>query len=234
MDFFHGQEALTIIQWILRAIVSYFFLLFAAKIMGQRAISQLRLLDFLIALIIGNILAHPLSDEQLGLKGPLITTAVLVLLYIFCVFLSLKWGKLRSFFENSPFPLIENGQIVYKSLAKARISIDFLLSELRKEKIEDIQKVALALWEPDGTISFFLNPQYEAVTPADLELVTKTFSFPRTIIKEGKIDFSELTRIGKDEEWLKNRIKTAYSEDVYDILLATIDNNDTVKIFLYK
>lgn len=155
MDFFHGQEALTIIQWILRAIVSYFFLLFAAKIMGQRAISQLRLLDFLIALIIGNILAHPLSDEQLGLKGPLITTAVLVLLYIFCVFLSLKWGKLRSFFENSPFPLIENGQIVYKSLAKARISIDFLLSELRKEKIEDIQKVALALWEPDGTISFF-------------------------------------------------------------------------------
>ncbi|MET3319236.1 UNVERIFIED_ORG: uncharacterized membrane protein YcaP (DUF421 family) [Peribacillus simplex] len=234
MDFFHGQEALTIIQWILRAIVSYFFLLFAAKIMGQRAISQLRLLDFLIALIIGNILAHPLSDEQLGLKGPLITTAVLVLLYIFCVFLSLKWGKLRCFFENSPFPLIENGQIVYKSLAKARISIDFLLSELRKEKIEDIQKVALALWEPDGTISFFLNPQYEAVTPADLELVTKTFSFPRTIIKEGKIDFSELTRIGKDEEWLKNRIKTTYSEDVYDILLATIDNNDTVKIFLYK
>lgn len=80
----------------------------------------------------------------------------------------------------------------------------------------------------------FLNPQYEAVTPADLELVTKTFSFPRTIVKEGKIDINELTRIGKDEEWLKNRIKTAYSEDVYDILLATIDNNDTVKIFLYK
>ncbi|MFD6440996.1 DUF421 domain-containing protein [Peribacillus sp. NPDC060186] len=234
MDFFHGQETLTTIQWILRAVVSYFFLLFIAKIMGQRAISQLRLLDFLIALIIGNILAHPLSDEQLGLKGSMLTTAVLVLLYIFCVFSSLKWEKLRSFFENSPFPLIENGQIVYKSLAKARISIDFLLSELRKEKIEDIQKVALALWEPDGTISLFLNPQYEAVTPADLELVTTPFSFPRTIIKEGKIIFNELTRIGKDEEWLKNRIKTAYSEDVYDILLATIDNNDTVKIFLYK
>src|SRR3954452_9933370 len=172
MDFFNGQETLTIIQWILRAIVSFFFLLFAVKLMGKRAISQLKLLDFIMSLVIGNILAHPLSDEQLGLKGSMITTAVLIILYIISVFSSLKWRKFRNFFESSPFPLIENGQIVYKSLARARISIDFLLSELRKEKIEDIQKVSLALWEPDGTISLFLNPQYQAVTPADMQLAT--------------------------------------------------------------
>ena len=202
--------------------------------MGQRAISQLRLLDFLIALIIGNILAHPLSDEQLGLKGPLITTAVLVLLYIINVFSSLKWGKLRSSFDHSPFPLIENGQIVYKSLARARISIDFLLSELRKEKIVDIEKVSLALWEPDGTISLFLDPQYKALTPADIHIATKAFTLPKTIIKEGKIDFKELNQDGKDEVWLKKSLKMTYNADVNDILLATIDNNDNIKVFFYK
>ncbi|GMB08353.1 hypothetical protein B1no1_10630 [Thermolongibacillus altinsuensis] len=155
MDFFHGQESLTAIQWILRAIVAFFFLLFAAKIMGQRSISQLRLLDFMMALLLGNIIAHPLSDEQLGLKGSMTTMAVLVSLYTVGVFLSLKWGKFRNWLEPSPFPIIKSGQIVYKNLAKARVSIDFLLSELRKEKIEDVQKIALALWEPDGTISFF-------------------------------------------------------------------------------
>ena len=82
MDFFHGQKSLTTIQWVLRAIISYFFLLFAAKLMGRRSIAQLRLLDFTMALILGNILAHPLSDEQLGMKGSLLTTAVLVILYI--------------------------------------------------------------------------------------------------------------------------------------------------------
>ncbi|HZG59853.1 MAG TPA: DUF421 domain-containing protein [Anoxybacillus sp.] len=234
MDFFHSQESLTAIQWILRAIVAFFFLLFAAKIMGQRAISQLRLLDFIMALSLGNIIAHPLSDEQLGLKGSMITMTVLVVLYTVGVFLSLKWCKFRNWLDPSPFPIIKNGKIIYKNLAKARISIDFLLSELRKEKIEDAQKVALALWEPDGTISFFLNPEHQALTPADMKLVAKPFAFPRTIIKEGKIDFNELNQIGKDEMWLKNRIKITYNADIKDILLATIDDNDNIKIFLYN
>ncbi len=76
MDFFYSQESLTAIQWILRAIVSFFFLLFVAKIMGQRSISQLRILDFIMALSIGNIIAHPLSDEHLGMKGSMITITV--------------------------------------------------------------------------------------------------------------------------------------------------------------
>ncbi|MGX1983904.1 uncharacterized membrane protein YcaP (DUF421 family) [Thermolongibacillus altinsuensis] len=234
MDFFHGQESLTAIQWILRAIVAFFFLLFAAKIMGQRSISQLRLLDFMMALLLGNIIAHPLSDEQLGLKGSMTTMAVLVSLYTVGVFLSLKWGKFRNWLEPSPFPIIKSGQIVYKNLAKARVSIDFLLSELRKEKIEDVQKIALALWEPDGTISFFLNPQHQALTPADMQLAAKPFAFPRTIIKEGKINLNELNQIGKDEMWLKNRIKITYNADINDILLATIDDNENLKIFLYQ
>ena len=159
---------------------------------------------------------------------------VLVSFYTAGVFLSLKWNKWRSWLEPSPFPLIKNGKIIYKNLAKARISIDFLLSESRKEKIEDIQKVALALWEPDGTISFFLHPQHQALTPADMQLAAKPFSFPRTIIKEGKIDFHELKQIGKDEMWLKNTIKMTYNADISDILLATIDYNNTIKIFWYE
>lgn len=233
MGFFYSQESLTVTQWILRAVVSFFFLLIAAKIMGQRSISQLRLLDFIMALMLGNIIAHPLSDEQLGLKGSMITMSVLVILYTLCVFLSLKWHTFRKFLDPAPFTLIKNGEIRYKALTRARISIDFLLSQLRKEKIEDVEKVALALWEPDGTISIFLHPQYQTVTPAEMELVTKPLHFPRTIIKEGKINFKELHKIGKDEMWLKSTIKRLYNADVTEILLATIDQNETVKIYLY-
>ena len=68
MDFFQSQETLTSIEWVLRAVVAFFFLVIVAKAMGQRAISQLRLLDFVIALVIGNIIAHPLSDEKSGAK----------------------------------------------------------------------------------------------------------------------------------------------------------------------
>ena len=134
MDFFYSQESLTAIQWILRAVISLFFLLIVTKIMGQRSLSQLRLLDFIMALSIGNIIAHPLSDQHLGMKGSMITISVLVILYLILVFLSLKWLKFTKFVDPSPFPLIKNGEILYKGLTKARIPIDVLLTELRKKK----------------------------------------------------------------------------------------------------
>src|SRR5690625_4247986 len=118
MSFFHGQESLLTVQWILRAIVAFFFLLFATKIMGQRSISQLRLLDFTMALLIGNIIAHALSDEQLGLKGSMITITVLVILYTAGVLLSLKWNHFKSFLDPTPFPVIKNGKIIYKGIKK--------------------------------------------------------------------------------------------------------------------
>ena len=232
MDFFHGQETLTALQWILRAIVSFLFLLITTKAMGARSIAQLRLIDFTIALILGNILAHPLSDENLGLKGSMITTTVLIVLYISCVFLSLKWNTFRKWFEPTPYPIIKNGEIIYASLTKARITIDHLLSELRKEKIEDVQKVALAQWEPDGTISFFLSPQQQTVTAEDIQLVKKPFSFQRTIIKEGKVDLYELHQLGKDIAWINNKL-SIYNVDLHDVLLATLDNFDEMKIYLY-
>lgn len=230
--FFYGQETLTSIQWILRAIMSFFFLIIATKVMGARSISQLRLIDFTIALILGNILAHPLSDEKLGMKGSLISTTVLIILYISSVFLNLKWNTFRKWFEPSPYPLIVNGQIFYKNLAKARITIDHLLSELRKEKIEAVHQIALAQWEPDGTISFFLSPQLQALTPEDMQLVKKPFSFPVTIIKEGKIDFNALQQSGKDSAWLENKF-LIFNVNAQDILLATLDGNDDMKIYLY-
>ncbi|MFD2444361.1 DUF421 domain-containing protein [Bacillus sp. CGMCC 1.16607] len=234
MDFFSSQDSLSTVEWCLRAIVGFFFLIVVAKLLGQRSISQLRFLDFVLLLLLGNILAHPLSDEGLGLKGSMITISVLVLLYLVGLFLSLKSIRIRKFFDPSPIPLIENGQINYKNLIKAKITIDVLLSELRREKTEDIQKVALALWEPGGAISIFLNPQHQPATLADLNLPNKPFYLPKTIIKERKIDFNELQTLGKDEQWLINKIKELYNLKVDDVLLATLDQNENLKVFFYK
>ncbi|MET4562769.1 DUF421 domain-containing protein [Lysinibacillus parviboronicapiens] len=234
MDFFHGQESLTAIQWVLRAIVTFFFLLFATKIMGQRSIAQLGLLDFVMAITLGNIIAHPLSDEGLGLKGSMITMSVLIILYLLGVLLSMKWISFRHFMDPPPIPLIKNGKIVSANLRKARISVDFLLSELRKEKVEDIQKIALALWEPDGSISSFIHPQHQTPTRADLKIVPKPFSLPSVLIQEGKIDYHELNKSKFTEDWLKNNLTSTYNVDIKDVILATIDQNDNLQVFLYK
>lgn len=234
MDFFHSQESLTTMEWILRAIIAYFFLLVVAKAMGQRSIAQLRLIDFAIALIIGNIIAHPLSDEHLGLKGSMTTTVVLVLLYIGSVYTMLKWPGIRKLINPPPITLVKDGEILVKGLKKARISIDILLEELREEKVEDVKKVALALWEADGKVSVFLDPKYEPITPSTYNLATEPFDLPITIVKEGKINFQELLQINKPEDWLIAALKNQHQTDVRNVLLATIDRKSNLKVFLYK
>ncbi|WP_347551438.1 DUF421 domain-containing protein [Pseudalkalibacillus hwajinpoensis] len=233
MEFFSSQESLTIGQWALRALVGFFFLVFIAKIMGQRSISQLRFMDFVMALLIGNIMAHPLSDEGLGLVGSMVTMSVLTALYLLGVFLTLRWNLLKRLFDPPPITLVDKGKIHYQNLKKARITVESLLTELRKESIEDIQKVAMALWEPGGTISIFLEPKYQPLTPSDMGMATKPFDLPRMIIKEGKINQHELELLGKDVQWLYYQA-TLKNVALEDILLATVDQKGNLYICLYR
>jgi uncharacterized membrane protein YcaP (DUF421 family) len=234
MDFFHSQETLTSMDWILRSIVAFFFLLIVTRVLGQRAISQLRPLDFLMVLVVGNIIAHPLSDEGLGLKGSVISTIVLVVLYLIGIFMILKWPWFRRLINPKPITIVQDGEILNKGLKKARISIDILLEELREAKVEDVKKVAVAIWEADGKISVFLDPKYEPLTPDTMKMQTEPFDMPRVIVKEGIINYKELQNINKDEDWVVTKLNSLYQTEVKNVLLATIDKKDNIKIFLYR
>jgi len=232
LSFFYSQETLTITQWIIRAIVAFLVLLIAAKFLGQRAISQLRLLDFIMAIILGNILAHPLSDEGLGMTGSITTTLVLVFMYLLSLQLTLKFKKLDKFLSPPPIPIIKNGEIIYKNMAKAKISVDFLLSELRIEKIDDIKKIAIALWEPGGRISVFLDTAFQSLTPNDMQITKNPFFLPIVIIRDGYIDINALREINRTNDWLIDTLNKTYKADVNNILLATIDKNYKLQIYL--
>ncbi|MFD0697563.1 DUF421 domain-containing protein [Paenibacillus sp. GCM10027628] len=217
------------IQWILRAVIGYLFLLIATKLMGQRSISQLRFLDFTTALILGDIIANPLSDAHVGLSGPMITTTVLVVLYLLTSWLSLKWNALKHFLDPAPITLIQNGQIRMSNLSKAKISLDHLFSELRKQQVENIQKVALALWEPGGTISIFVAPQHQPATAADMNVRTAAFSLVRPIIIEGTPNQKVLRQLGKDNKWLKAKLRAMHQER--KVALATIDDHEQIRVY---
>ena len=198
--------------------------------MGQRSISQLRFLDFVIALILGNIIAHPLSDQEIGLRGSMISAIVVSLLYILTTLLGLKWSFFKQYLDPAPIILIKDGRIQFENLSVARISVEYLFSELRKQKVAEVKKVSLALWEPGGIISVFMYSQYQAVTPADMKLETSLLTLERPIIIDGKINKALLGEIGRDQEWLKQKIESTPAQ-MKDIRLATIGDDEKVKVY---
>lgn len=234
MDFLFGQETMSSLQWILRATTAFFFMVVVAKLMGQRSISQLRLLDFIMALIIGSIISHPLADHKAGMTEAFLTISVMVFLYMCGIFSTQKSLAWRRFLSGTPITIVQNGEILYKSLKKARISIDFLLEELREKKVEDIKKVALATFEASGKISVFLQPSNDPVTSAQMQIQTLPFFLPVPIIKDGQIDRELLAQAHKDEAWVKHTLKNSYQIVLDEVLLATIDNQGHLSVFLYK
>ncbi|WP_409304839.1 DUF421 domain-containing protein [Peribacillus sp. SCS-155] len=234
MDFFHSHDTLTAIGWILRGSLAFFFLVIVAKVLGRRAISQLQILDFVIALVVGDIIAHPLAEADVDFKGAMITTVVIVILYLGGIFLSLKWSWFRVLITHPPVTIIKDGEILYQGLKQARISIDMILEKLRQEKISDVKKVALAISEAGGKFSVFLDPKYEPLTPALCKLETEPFNLPRTIIKDGKINATELKETHKDERWVITHLERFYQTEVKNVLLATLDRKENLHVFLYK
>lgn len=94
--------------------------------------------------------------------------------------------------------------------------------------------MALAIWEADGKISVFIDPKYEPITPAACQMNTDPFELPRTIIKEGRFNLAELKQIHKNETWVISALERLYQTEVKDVLLATLDSKDNLKVFLYK
>lgn len=234
MSFFEGQDTLTAFQWSIRAVIAFFFLVLAAKAMGQRSISQLRLLDFVIALIIGNIVAHPLADHRTGMAGSMITMSVLICLYVGSIFISLKFPVFRKMMNAAPISIIHEGTIHYGHLKKARLTLDDLLLELRKQQVEDPSKVAKALFESDGQISLFLKTEHQPVSNKALGIAAEPFELPVTIIKEGILLEKNLLLVSKNKDWLQAELQNVFQKSVSDVLLATATANGKLNVFLYS
>ncbi|WP_041488551.1 DUF421 domain-containing protein, partial [Bacillus pseudomycoides] len=138
----------------------------------------------------------------------------------------------RRFLEPAPVILIQNGSIDFSNLKKARITVEYLFSELRLQNISDIKTIKLALWEASGVVSVFQYPEYETVSRLDMKVAGKKSPISFILVKDGKIQKDVLTLLGKTETWAKEELSKKVSIEL--IQLATIDEMEKINILLKK
>ena len=119
---------------ILLAAVFYFVLLVCYKIMGKREVNQLSTVDVVINILIANIAAGGIVEEEYWLDA-LGGVLVIVALQIVMAKLQLNKPKLRNMVEGDPSLIIKNGSIDYEELKKLRIDLDDFMMLLRGDGI---------------------------------------------------------------------------------------------------
>lgn len=223
------KEILYIIALSLGSVIALFIL---TKLMGYRQMSQMCMFDYINGITIGSIAAEMATSLEENYVQPLTAMIVYALAAILLSWLSSRSIKARRVIEGKPLVLLNNGELYWENLKKAKIDVNEFLVHCRGNGYFDVSKLETAVLEGDGKISFLPKAAERPVTPSDLNLSAQQDYMVANVILDGKIMEENLRHTGNDEKWLKNQIKGQGAENVEDVLLATCDTSNQVTVFL--
>lgn len=144
---------------VLSAAAVFFLVWIVVRVVGKRELSEMAPFDFVILVVMGDLIAEAVIAEDTSVTGAVVAVATFGLLTVSMSWLSWRLPKYRGAFEGVPTLLIHNGTIVQEALRIERLNEADLLAEARENGIESLDSVKWAVLEQDGAFSFFSEDQ---------------------------------------------------------------------------
>jgi uncharacterized membrane protein YcaP (DUF421 family) len=136
-----------------RPFLSYIILLLIFRIGSKRELAQATLFDFLIILLISNVVQNAMIGDDNSVLGATAGVIVLVVLSYLLNHITARSKKARILLEGQPVLLIKDGQIDETMMHKQGVSRNDLFCAIRKQGFARLADVDFAILELDGTIS---------------------------------------------------------------------------------
>lgn len=209
---------------LIRTVILYLLVVVTMRIMGKRQIGELQPTELVITILLSEIVAIPMQDNDLPLTNTIIPVLVLVGFEILISVISLKSVRFRSLMQGNSLIIIRNGILDQSQIKRLRFTIDDILEALRQKNVFDISQVQYAIAETNGEINVMLKPEFQNVTKQDLKLNMQDTGIPCVVIANGKIIQSDFKDCGMTPEKLQKIIKKD-KINVKETLLMTIDKS---------
>jgi uncharacterized membrane protein YcaP (DUF421 family) len=139
---------------IIRGAAIYFILLVALRLSGRRTVAQMTPFDLVLLLIIAETTQQALLGDDFS-----IINATLLIIVLFGIDIALSYVKqwapgLARYLDGAPTVLISDGRPDLRAFARARVSLDDVLTAARQDHgIERLDKIKSAVLEADGAVS---------------------------------------------------------------------------------
>ena len=139
---------------VIRATVVFFFILMVTRIVGRRQLSDLEPFDFILLVVLGDLVQQGITQSDESVTGTLIVISTIALLSVFVSWVSFRTRPARLLTEGEPIVLLQDGRPIERNLRRERITVDDIREEARQAQIDSLQKVQWAILENDGKISY--------------------------------------------------------------------------------
>jgi uncharacterized membrane protein YcaP (DUF421 family) len=218
---------MSLVEILLRSIISFIGLLFWARIIGKKLISHLTFFDFIAGVTFGSIGGNLIFNKNVSLFAGIIGLTMFSTLVLLSDYISLKSFMGRKILDSEPQVIIKDGQILMENMKRIRLTIDELLMLLRKKDTFYLDEVEFALIETDGTLSIMKKADDLSITRKDMNIQGKSRGIPQACIIDGKIIEENLQKIQKDTQWMLTVLKNRKIQSE-QVLLAQVDQQDRV------
>lgn len=220
-----GMEYMSpILNSIFRCLITYPLLLFAARMIGRKTLSNMTFFDFVVGITIGSATANISLGPDSTLKKGITVLLTFAVLTILIDYFHIKSIWFRKLVNSEPVVIIDNGKIQDQNLKRLRLALGDLLSLLRKNKVFNISDVEYALIENTGEISILLKTQKQPVTPSNLKIPTSYQGLTKDLIIDGSILHKNLHAVQLDEVWLQNQLEQQGIKSASSVFFAAIDS----------
>ena len=139
---------------VLRAIIIYVLVFVFTRALGRRELSTLQPFDFILLVVIGDLIQSGVTQNDLSVTGVLIVVCTIGILQVIFSYLSFRFRRVRPLLQGEPIVLVENGQIIDRNMRRERLTLDDLAEKARLNEIMSIDEVKWAVLETNGDISF--------------------------------------------------------------------------------
>jgi uncharacterized membrane protein YcaP (DUF421 family) len=136
-----------------RTSVIYVLVLIGIRLTGKREVGQMTPFDLTLLLLLSNSVQNAMTGPDTSLLGGVVAACVLLVLNYLLAEASGINRRFRGVIQGSPTLLIHNGQLITGHCAKEHVSVDEVQRALREHGVAEVNDVALAVLEVDGSIS---------------------------------------------------------------------------------
>lgn len=214
---------------IIRTVILYLAAVFSVRLMGKRQIGELQPTELVVTILLSEIAAIPIQDNDIPLINSIVPLMLLVGFEILSSVIGIKSVRFRKINDGNPFIIIKDGVIDQKKLKALRLTVDDLLSALRQKDVFDISDVEYAVMETNGSVSILLKPEKRGVTAQDMNITVKDSGFLCPVIIDGRIIGKHLSNCGFSRKKLDSALKKAKLSQ-NEVLLMTVDKNGKTEI----
>lgn len=220
-----------IVKIILTALLSVAALFITTKLMGHKQVAQLDFFDYVSGITIGSIGAE-LATELESPERPLIALAVYGLASMLLNLIAHKIPRTRKYINGTPTILMDSGKIYRKNLKQAKLDLSEFMLLCREQGYFDLDGIQTAVFEHNGKLSILPKSENRPATPEDMKISVKSAYIGVEVIMDGRVMGENLSRVGRNSNWLTKQLKSQGHNDTKDIFLA-IYRPEEDKLTLY-